>query len=229
MTRFYLSDVSADAVALSRRNFERNEFSATFLHGDLFSPMREVISRDPTARPHYVYLYPPQIAPENPESNDPRPGDPQPRVSVFTPTTAMHFFRRFAAELVDILAPGAIVWIGIDLPIVEEGRHIFQAAGPDAKLRKFRQARRRAAAQGPQGWAAQDRDPGPELLGCSPGATRVRVAGALARVRFMTLSPEDRGPGPGPPEQERPGRPGPTREPTCREATSSSQLRTSRI
>jgi hypothetical protein len=41
----------------------------------------------------------------------------------------MHFFRRFAAELVDILAPGAIVWIGIDLPIVEEGRHIFQAAG----------------------------------------------------------------------------------------------------
>ena len=128
-TRFYLSDVSADAVALSRRNFEQNEFSATFLHGDLFSPMREVISRDPTARPHYIYLYPPQIPPEKPGSNDPRPGDPQPRVSVFTPTTAMHFFRRFAAELVDILAPGAIVWIGIDLPIVEEGRHIFQAAG----------------------------------------------------------------------------------------------------
>jgi hypothetical protein len=127
--RFYLSDVSADAVALARRNFERNEFSATFLQGDLFSPMREAISRDPTARPHYVYLYPPQIAPLPAEmENDPRIV-PQPRVSVYTPTTNMHFFHRFSSELVDILAPGAIAWIGIDLPIVEEGRHIFEAAG----------------------------------------------------------------------------------------------------
>ena len=127
--RFYLSDLSVDAIALARRNLESNEFSATFLHGDLFAPMREVISHDRTARPHYVYLYPPQSPRLPPEmENDPRLV-PQPRVSVQTPTTSVHFFHRFAAELVDILAPGAIVWVGIDLDIADEGRRIFEAAG----------------------------------------------------------------------------------------------------
>jgi methylase of polypeptide subunit release factors len=127
--RVYLSDLSADAVALARQNFELNQLSATFLHGDLFAPMRDVISRDATARPHYVFLHPPQT-PRLPREyeDDPRLVQ-QPRMSVHTPTTSHHFLHRIASDLIDILAPGAIAWILVDSDLLQEGRRIFQFAG----------------------------------------------------------------------------------------------------
>ena len=157
--RVYASDFSVDAVALARRNFERNELGATFLHGDLFSPMREAISRDATARPHYVYLHPPQAPRLPPELKDSPFIVPQPRVSVYTPTHAYHFFHRIASELVDILAPAAVVWLVVDQELVAEARRIFQFGG----------------------WRVEDAAAGsPELLGAY---TPTRVL-ELTRVPF---------------------------------------------
>jgi release factor glutamine methyltransferase len=114
----FLSDYSAAALKVARKNAEHNHLQVTFLEGDLLQPFIN-------NKANYVVCNPPYISEEEFASLDREVRDFEPRQALVSGVTGLEFYQRLAQELPNHLYPHAKVWFEIGYNQGESLRKIF--------------------------------------------------------------------------------------------------------
>ncbi len=123
----WASDISAEALAVARRNAERHGVSSciTFVQGDALSPLL------PFAPFDVIVSNPPYIAAADIEALLPEVRDWEPRIALGTRDDALFFFRHFAREAPALLAPGGLLLVEVGQGQAEAVADLWR----DARLR----------------------------------------------------------------------------------------------
>lgn len=115
----YLSDQSAEAIALAMHNARLNEVDVICLHGDLLAPFKGL-------QAHYVVCNPPYISEEEYQNLDREVKHYEPRQALVAGETGLEFYRRLSNELPAYLYPHGQVWLEIGYRQGEAVQQIFQ-------------------------------------------------------------------------------------------------------
>ena len=98
-----LSDLSAEALALAKKNADLNELSVNFLSGDLLAPFAG-------KKADLVLCNPPYVTEEEYASLDPEVKNYEPKMALLGGLT---FYQRLSQELPKYLNPGAKIFLEI--------------------------------------------------------------------------------------------------------------------
>lgn len=116
-----LSDVSADALAVARKNAEKNEAAISFLEGDLFFPFQ--------GKADWIVANPPYVSEEEYHSLDPSVKDFEPSLALSGGKDGCDFFRAIAQDLKKYLNPGGKLWLEIGYQQGAKVNEIFENEG----------------------------------------------------------------------------------------------------
>lgn len=94
------SDLSPEAVAITKRNAVRNQVEIAVLEGDLLQPFHD-------QRCHFFVCNPPYISEEEYASLSPEVRDHEPRLALVGGSDGLEFYRRLASTLKEHLHPQA--------------------------------------------------------------------------------------------------------------------------
>jgi release factor glutamine methyltransferase len=103
-----LSDISLDALALSKKSAELNELDVSHLQGDLLSPFS-------LKKADYIVCNPPYISEPEYENLDLSVKGYEPKLALVGGETGLEFYERLASDLPSHLNPGAKVFLEIGM------------------------------------------------------------------------------------------------------------------
>jgi release factor glutamine methyltransferase len=113
-----LSDISLDALSLSKKTAERNGLDVTFLQGDLLFPFA-------SKKADYVVCNPPYISEPEYEVLDLSVKGYEPKLALVGGRTGLEFYQRLALDLPSHLNSGAKVFLEIGMAQGEALNKIF--------------------------------------------------------------------------------------------------------
>jgi release factor glutamine methyltransferase len=102
----FLSDISPQALALARRNCQKNGVEAAILEGDLLTPFEG-------QKCHFFVCNPPYVANEQLDDLEPEVRDWEPKLALMGGPQGLDFYRRLTQELPSYLYPNAKIWLEI--------------------------------------------------------------------------------------------------------------------
>jgi release factor glutamine methyltransferase len=124
----YLSDCSAEALALATRNAAANGVDVVCLKGDLLAPFLG-------KKAHVVVCNPPYISEEEYASLDQEVKEYEPRLALVAGRSGLEIYERLARELPAYLYPHAKVWLEIGYQQGKAMHRLFQ--GPPWKNQRM--------------------------------------------------------------------------------------------
>lgn len=101
-----LSDYSAEALKVAKKNAEINQVDVEFLQGDLLSPFQGRMA-------DFVVSNPPYISDSEYQTLDAEVKNYEPKAALVSGSTGLEFYERFAKELPGFLKPGASIFFEI--------------------------------------------------------------------------------------------------------------------
>ncbi len=113
-----LSDISPDALSLSKKTAEKNNLDVSYLQGDLLSPFA-------SKKADYVVCNPPYISEPEYESLDVSVKGYEPKLALVGGETGLEFYQRLALDLPAHLNPKAKVFLEIGMTQGEALNKIF--------------------------------------------------------------------------------------------------------
>jgi release factor glutamine methyltransferase len=116
-----LSDISLEALALSKKSAEKNSLDVTFLQGDLLAPFS-------SKKADYVVCNPPYISKLEYEGLDFSVKGYEPKLALVGGETGLEFYQRLALDLPSHLKPGAKVFLEIGMAQGEALNEIFSSS-----------------------------------------------------------------------------------------------------
>ncbi len=121
----WASDISEEALAVARRNAERNGVAerVTFLQGDMLDPLTAFAPFD------VIVCNPPYIAAAEVETLMPEVRDWEPRIALGTREDALYFYRRLAAEAPPLLAPSGLLAVEVGMGQADAVARLWHEAG----------------------------------------------------------------------------------------------------
>jgi release factor glutamine methyltransferase len=123
----YLSDISAEALALARDNADRNQVEVTCVQGDLLAPFRG-------KKAHIVVCNPPYIAESEYLTLEKEVRAYEPKMALVGGATGREFYERLAHELPAYLYPQAKVWLEIGYQQGSDLHKLFQPSRWKARV-----------------------------------------------------------------------------------------------
>lgn len=113
----YLSDISAEALQVTKENAKNNEVQVNILQGDLLEPFHK--------KAHYVVCNPPYISENEYAALDPEVRNFEPRTALVAGKTGLEFYQRLAKDLPNALHPGGKAWFEIGAGQGEQIKSLF--------------------------------------------------------------------------------------------------------
>lgn len=108
-----LSDLSPEALAVAKRNAERNGVEVELRHGDLLAPFDG-------QRANYIVCNPPYVSEGEFRALEPEVREFEPKMALVSGPTGLEFYERLARELPKHLEPGGQVWLEMGPPGLKE-------------------------------------------------------------------------------------------------------------
>jgi len=114
----YLSDISAEALAVTAKNAEENRVHVELKQGNLLEPFKGL-------KTHYLVCNPPYISMEEYKQLDSSVLDFEPKLALVGGVHGDEFYQKLAAQLPHYLFPHGKVWLEIGFQQGERVRQLF--------------------------------------------------------------------------------------------------------